>query len=91
MHYCFSVLYWCLRALATGYYPTMDHAGLPLDSTRQVLAGKPLGFRGIVVDINGDWSVLTIIFGLLLGYFLIRILIDRFIAFSFDSLDFGKF
>lgn len=43
------------------------------------------------VDINGDWSVLTIIFGLLLGYFLIRILIDRFIAFSFDSLDFGKF
>ena len=52
-----------------------------------ICIGLPLlGF-----DINGDWSVLTIIFGLLLGYFLIRILIDRFIAFSFDSLDFGKF
>lgn len=43
------------------------------------------------VNINGGLSIFFTIFGVLLSYSLIRILIDRFIAFSFDNLDFGKF
>ena len=43
--------------MARGYFPTMDHAALPLDATRRALAGKPSGFRSVVVDINGDGKI----------------------------------
>ena len=56
MYYCFSVLHSSLQALARGVYPATGWDGGPLDSERQKLAGTPLGFRGVVVDVNGDWA-----------------------------------
>ena len=63
MSYCFSVIHWSLVALANGVYPSACHDGTALDTYRQELAGKPLGFRGVVVDINGDWTEFAVRWG----------------------------
>ena len=63
MYYCFSVLHWSLQALMRGVYPATGWDGSPLDSERQKLAGTPLGFRGVVVDVNGDWAEFAVRWG----------------------------
>ena len=63
MSYCYSVVYWSLVALANGVYPDACHDGSALDADRQLLAGKPLGFKGVVVDVNGDWTEFAVRWG----------------------------
>ena len=53
---CFTALYWSLVALSQGSYPAAGHNGSELDSHRQSLAGQALGFRSLLLDINGDWA-----------------------------------
>ena len=64
----YRVLTWSFRALAHGYYPTHDHAGVPFSTNhhpeRFALAGKPLALlRGQPVgarwhELRGDWKFL---------------------------------
>jgi hypothetical protein len=51
-------LTWSLSSLAQGVFPSARHDAAPwpeTDAARQLVAGKPLGFRAVVVFVKGDW------------------------------------
>jgi hypothetical protein len=53
-----AVVAWSLRCLACGTLPTARHDGgpwLPTDSVRRRQAGLPLGCRGVLAEVRGDW------------------------------------
>ena len=55
----FVFLRWSLKALAKGRFPSRRHDGLewlPSDEYRESLQNAPLGFRGAVLQVKGDWS-----------------------------------
>ena len=59
MYSIWSFVLWGLRALAAGAFPQARHTGaewLVSDEVRESLAGKPLGFRGALVQIRADWA-----------------------------------
>ena len=60
-----AVLEWLLAAMAEGIYPVCKHTGQPWDDDANLeLSGQPLGFRGAVVMIKGDWAELSTGLGL---------------------------
>ena len=57
----FDVLAWSFRALFSGTMPTARHDGQAWtnqDGFRRKNAGKSLRFRGFLVELRGDWSML---------------------------------
>lgn len=61
-----EVVSWSLRHLAIGLHPRTRHDGTPWatsDSKRQRNSGKPLGVRGALVEVRGDWKFLKECFG----------------------------
>jgi hypothetical protein len=54
----FSMLSWSLAAMRTGIHPDRRHDGKEWgdgDGVRKVLAGSPMGFRGVCLFVKGDW------------------------------------
>lgn len=55
-HPVFRMITWSLRHLATGYYPQSLPGGEEFASeSRKALRGTPLGVRGAVIAVKGDW------------------------------------
>eukprot|EP00974_Lingulodinium_polyedra_P035210 3382138-Lingulodinium_polyedra.AAC.1 len=51
-------IFWSLKALAAGTWPSERHDGQPFtngDASRAALAGEPL-MKGALVYILGDWA-----------------------------------
>ena len=53
----FLFVAWTLKALADGFNPSQRHDGpwLSSDTLRAAVAGFALGFKGVVIDVKGDW------------------------------------
>jgi hypothetical protein len=54
-----TVLAWSFQCLTSGKFPACRHDGAPwtkADAKRSKQGGGPLGIRGLVVDIRGDWK-----------------------------------
>lgn len=60
------IVAWSLEALALGKHPAVDYNGEPFtDKSRAMRAGTPLtpwNFRGIFVQVSGDWKWLIEVF-----------------------------
>lgn len=69
LHCVFTYLKWSFQALADGKHPGTQWDGTRWDETvdrdiaRCHFAGRPLGLRGALVMIRGDWSEYAISFG----------------------------
>ena len=62
----FRWLAWSFGALATGLHPAARHDARPwdfADHDREVAAGSPLGVRGALVLLKGDWAEFCLSFG----------------------------
>lgn len=61
-----AVVCWSFQALSSGVYPARRHDGTPFDSpadaARRKLAGQPLGCRGVLAEIRGDWKMMKEVF-----------------------------
>ena len=51
----FNFVKWSLEAVQEGRWPSRRHDGGELDAARAAKAGTLMKFRGVVVDICGDW------------------------------------
>jgi hypothetical protein len=63
----FSVLVWSMEALASGTWPLHRHDQadwLLTDNKRHRKAGQPLGIRGFLCELRGDWSMFASVFRL---------------------------
>ena len=61
----FSVLSWSFRCLATGQHPSCRHDGLPFtktDSKRKQVSETPIGLKGFLVEVRGDWAMMKQVF-----------------------------
>lgn len=59
LHAVWCFVHWSLRAMAAGRFPEKRHdnqAWKAADSQRGSLAGTPLAFCGMLLQIKGDWS-----------------------------------
>jgi hypothetical protein len=52
----FAVFVWSMQVLLGGFHPRHRHDGGPLQPTRKKLAGKKLGFQGVLLQARGDWA-----------------------------------
>lgn len=55
-----SVLAWSFQCCAVGKMPTKRHDGvawLKLDAQRKKLSSRPLGVKGCLVEVRGDWKM----------------------------------
>ena len=59
----FEFLKWSLQALKDGIYPTTGVTGEVLSGDRATRAGTPIGFKGAVVQVRGDWAEFANTFG----------------------------
>ena len=62
------MLHWSFQALARQEFPAERHDGRQWkvsDEVRESLAGKPLGLRGALLHIKGDWGEFSHSLGLL--------------------------
>ena len=60
----FSWLEWCFYTLASGLYPTCRHDGpWRLGEKGSEFAGQPLGFKGAMVILKGDWAEFAVTLG----------------------------
>ena len=61
-----KIIVWSLEALASGRWPRARHDGSPWqaggDAVRAKMAGKPLGLRGCLVEVRGDWAFYKLVF-----------------------------
>lgn len=57
LHPIFSALKWSIDSLAAGVWPSSRHDGpWGADQRREAKSGTPLGFRGALLHLKGDWS-----------------------------------
>eukprot|EP00971_Amphidinium_carterae_P333000 6467463-Amphidinium_carterae.1 len=70
LHCLFRFLHWSIEVLAGGTFPTSRHSlelldvvpsdgWLPNDAGRKEVAGNPLGFKGVCLQVRGDLAELT--------------------------------
>jgi len=62
-----KVMCWSMEALAAGVCPSSRHDDMPwsqCDRARAKKAGAPLGMRGVLSEMRGDWSMYSSIFRL---------------------------
>ena len=54
----YTMLAWSFKSLLDGYWPRKRHddKAWPTDDWRSEMSTKPFGFRGVLVDSNGDWA-----------------------------------
>ena len=57
MDFLLDLFGWSLKQMLLGVFPSNRHDGSPLqEASRQRNAGKPLGFKGLLVEVKGDWE-----------------------------------
>ena len=65
-HDIMEVIAWSFRHLAAGVWPLKRHDGSDFskaDARRATSAGQPLGIRGALVEVRGDWKMFAEVFG----------------------------